>query len=172
MGQPLNLTPVEDAAEAVARREEEFIYYGQPDFRLQGLLTAEERAHHDGGNWGNINQALDDVLAAVNTLDARHFRGPYALALAPALFNGLFRLYAGTDTLQLEHLRRLCQRGVYKAAIEGGVLVDPRVGKLIIGQDLMAGYIGQDGVHYQLYVTESVVLRLDEPRAICTISTQ
>ena len=172
MGQPLNLTPVEDAAEAVARREEEFIYYGQPDFHLQGLLTAEGRAHHDGGNWGNINQALDDVLAAVNILDARNFRGPYALALAPALYNGLFRLYAGTEMPQLEHLRRLCQRGVYKAAIVGGVLVDPRVGKLIIGQDLMAGYIGQDGVHYQLYVTESVVLRLDEPRAICTITTQ
>jgi uncharacterized linocin/CFP29 family protein len=172
MGQPLNLNPVEDAAEAVARREEEFIYYGQPDFRLQGLLTAEDRAHHNGGDWGNIDQALDDVLAAVNALDARNFRGPYALALAPVLYNGLFRRYAGTDMLQLEHLRRLCQLGVYKAAIEGGVLVDPRVGKLIIGQDLMAGYIGQDGVHYQLYVTESVVLRLDEPRAVCTITTQ
>jgi uncharacterized linocin/CFP29 family protein len=172
MGQPLNLNPVEDAAEAVARREEEFIYYGQPDFRLQGLLTAEGRAHHDGGDWRNIDQALDDVLAAVNALDARNFRGPYALALAPALYNSLFRRYAGTDMLQLEHLRRLCQRGVYKAAIEGGVLVDPRVGKLIIGQDLMGGYIGQDGVHYQLYVTESVVLRLDEPRAVCTITTQ
>jgi uncharacterized linocin/CFP29 family protein len=172
MGQPLNLTPVEDAAEAVARREEEFIYYGQTDFRLQGLLTAEGRAHHDGGNWANIDQALEDVLAAVNALDARGFRGPYALALAPALYNGLFRRYAGTDMLQLEHLRRLCQRGVYKAPIDGGVLVDPRVGKLIIGQDLMAGYIGQDGVHYQLYLSESVVLRLDEPRAVCTITTQ
>jgi uncharacterized linocin/CFP29 family protein len=172
MGQPLNLTPAEDAGEAVARREEEFIYYGQADFRLQGLLTAEGRAHHDGGDWSSINQVLEDVLIAVNTLDARNFRGPYALVLAPTLFNGLFRLYAGTNMLQVEHLRRLCQRGVYKAAIEGGVLVDPRVGKLIIGQDLMAGYIGQDGVHYQLYVTESVVLRLDEPRAICTITTQ
>jgi len=172
MGQPLNRNPVEDAAEAVARREEEFVYDGQPDFRLQGLLTAEGRAHHAGGDWGNIDQALDDVLAAVNALDAQNFRGPYALALAPALYNGLFRRYAGTDMLQLEHLRRLCQRGVYKAAIEGGVLVDPRVGKLIIGQDLRAGYIGQDGVHYQLYVTESVVLRLDEPRAVCTITTQ
>src|SRR5512134_2511613 len=68
MGQPLNLTPVEDAA--VARREEEFIYYGQPDFRLLGLLTAEGRAHHEGGNWGNIDQALEDVLVAVNALDS------------------------------------------------------------------------------------------------------
>ena len=47
--------------------------------------------------------------------------------------------------------------------------MDPHVGKRIVGQDLMAGYPGQDGVHYQLYVSESVVLRLDEPRAICTI---
>jgi uncharacterized linocin/CFP29 family protein len=172
MGQPLNLTPVEDAAEAVVRREEEFIYYGQPDFRLQGLLTAEGRAHHEGGDWGNIDQALEDVLAAVNALDARGFRGPYALALSPSLYNGLFRRYAGTDMLQLEHLRRLCQRGVYKAPIEGCVLVDPRVGKLIVGQDLMAGYIGQDGVHYQLYLSESVVLRLDEPRAVCTVATR
>jgi uncharacterized linocin/CFP29 family protein len=172
MGQPLNLTPVEDAAEAVARREEEFIYYGQADLHLQGVLTAEGRAHHDGGDWANIDQALEDVLAAVNALDARGFRGPYALALAPTLYNGLFRRYAGTDMLQLEHLRRLCQRGVYKALIQGGVLVDPRVGKLIIGQDLMAGYMSQDGVHYHLYVSESVVLRLDEPRAICTIATR
>jgi uncharacterized linocin/CFP29 family protein len=170
MGQPLNLTPVEDAAEAVARREEEFVYYGQADFRLQGLLTAEGRSHHEGGDWANIDQALDDVLAAVNALDAHGFRGPYALALSPVLYNGLFRRYAGTDMLQLEHLRRLCQHGVYKAAIDGGVLVDPRVGTLIIGQDLMAGYIGQDGVHCQLFVSESVVLRLDEPEAICTIT--
>jgi uncharacterized linocin/CFP29 family protein len=111
------------------------------------------------------------VLAAVNTLDSQGFRGPYALALSPTLYNGLFRRYAGTDMLQVEHLRRLCQHGVYKAAIEGAVLVDPRVGKLIIGQDLMAGYIGQDGVHCQLFVRESVVLRLDEPRAICTIGS-
>ena len=48
--------------------------------------------------------------------------------------------------------------------------MDPRLGKLIIGQDLMAGYMSQDGVHYHLYVSESVVLRLDEPRAICTLS--
>ena len=28
----------------------------------------------------------------------------------------------------------------------------------------------QDGVYYHLYLTESIVLRIDEPQAICTIS--
>ncbi len=169
-GQPLDLNPVQDAAEAVADREEGFIYQGQPDFQLPGLLTAADRLHSDGGDWSAVDQALQDVLAAVTRLDDAGYRGPYALALSPALYNGLFRLYPGTDVLQLEHLRRLCTLGIYKAPIEGGVLVDPRVGALVLGQDLHAGFVGQDGVHYQLYLTESIVLRIDEPRAICTIA--
>jgi uncharacterized linocin/CFP29 family protein len=73
--------------------------------------------------------------------------------------------------LQLEHLRRVCQHGVYKAPIEGGVLIDPRVGRLVIGQDLLSGYARQDGVHYYLYLSESIVLMLEESRAVCTIRT-
>ena len=74
--------------------------------------------------------------------------------------------------MQLEHLRRLCTHGIYKAPIEGGVLVDPRLGALIVGQDLGAGYISQDGVHYHLFLSESLVLRIDEPPAICTIAAR
>jgi uncharacterized linocin/CFP29 family protein len=169
-GAPFDLAPAQDAAEAVAKREEEFIYTGQKDFGLPGLLTIEGRHHQDGGDWSAVDQALQDVLAAATKLNEAGYLGPYALALAPALYNGLFRLYPGTDVMQLEHLKRLCTRGIYKAPIEGGVLIDPRVGVIIVGQDLQAGYIGQDGVHYQLYLTESVVLRIDDPRAVCTIS--
>jgi uncharacterized linocin/CFP29 family protein len=49
-------------------------------------------------------------------------------------------------------------------------LVDTRVGTLILGQDLSAGYSSQNGVHYHLYVSESIVLRIDAPRAICVIA--
>jgi uncharacterized linocin/CFP29 family protein len=171
--QPLDLAPVEDAAEAVAGREEELVYRGSGEaFNLRGLQTIDGRHALPGGDWAAVDRALGDVLAAVTTLDESGFRGPYALALSPALYNGLFRLYPGSDTMQLEHLRRLCTRGIFKAAIDGGILVDPRVGVLIVGQDLQAGYGGQDGVHYQLYLTESLVLRIDEPRAICTIAAQ
>ena len=169
-GQPLDLAVVEDAAEAVADREEELVYRGQREFGLPGLLTSEGRQSHAGGDWAAIDLALEDVLASVTILDEAGYRGPYALALAPALYNTLFRLYPGSDTLQLEHLRRLCTRGIFKAPIEGGVLVDPRVGVLIVGQDLRAGFAAQDGIHYELYLTESLVLRVDDPRAICVIT--
>jgi uncharacterized linocin/CFP29 family protein len=171
-GQPLDLSPAQQAAEAVADREEELIYRGQPAFGLAGLLTMEGRQQVPGGDWTAPDRALQDVLAAATRLDESGYRGPYALALAPALYNNLFRLYPGSDVMGLEHLRRLCTAGIYKAAIPGGVLVDTRVGVLILGQDLQAGYSSQDGVHYQLYVSESIVLRIDEPKAICVIAPQ
>ena len=171
-GQPLDLSPAQDAAEAVADREEELIYTGQPAFGLYGLLNIEGRQQVEGGDWSTPDGALHDVLAAATRLDEQGFRGPYALALAPALYNNLFRLYPGTEMIGLEHLRRLCTAGIHKAAIEGGVLVDTRVGVLVLGQDFSAGYSSQDGVHYHLYVSESIVLRIDDPQAICTISAR
>jgi uncharacterized linocin/CFP29 family protein len=171
-GQPLNLAAVEAAAEAVAAREEEILYQGQADFGLAGLLTADGRQQLDGGDWSDVDQTLNDVLAAVTRLDHAGLRGPYALVLEPALHNGLFRRYPGSDLLQIEHLRRLCTRGIYKASIAGAAVVDPRVGAIVVGQDLAAGYAGQDGIHYQLYLSESIVLRLEEPKAVCTISVK
>lgn len=169
MGLPLELSPAEDAAEAVARREEEFIYYGNPEFGLEGLLTAKGRHQVGIGDWTAVEQALNDVLNAVNRLDSSGFHGPYALALSPKLYNNLFRRYEGSDMLQLEHLKRLCELGVYKADIEGAVLVDSHAGRIVIGQDLMTGFSGTDGIHYQLFVSESLVLMVDDAEAICVL---
>jgi uncharacterized linocin/CFP29 family protein len=168
-GQPLDLSPAQDAAEAVADREEEMIYQGTPGLGLHGLLTIDGRQEIPGSDWKAPERALQDVLTAATKLDDSGLRGPYALALAPALYNNLFRLYPGSDVLALEHLRRLCTAGIYKTAIEGGVLVDTRAGALILGQDMQTGYSSQDGVHYHLFVSESIVLRIDDPTAICVI---
>ncbi len=167
---PLNLSEVEDAAEAVARREEEFIYFGQADFGLEGLLSAKGRKEVKGGDWTNMDQALDNVLTAVTALDNNGFHGPYALAMPPTQYNNLFRHYEDTDLLQIEHLKSVCTHGVYKAAIDRPVVVDSHAGVLILGQDMRVGYAGSDGIHYQLFVCESLVLRLDEPEAVCVVT--
>ena len=170
MGQPLNLKIVEDAAQAVAMREEEFIYTGQPDFHLQGLLNADGRNTLQGGDWSSVDQVLDNVIAAVNILDDKGYRGPYGLALAPALYNNLFRRYPGSDLLQIEHLKRLCTRGIVKANIDGGVLVAKDVGSIVLGQDLQIVYLSPDGAHENFAVTESLALKIEAADAICTIA--
>lgn len=169
-GQPLDLSVVEAAAEAVALREEDICYQGIEDYGVPGLLNATGHVFHAGGDWTSLDQVLTDVLAAITRLDTAGFRGPYALVLEPALYNGLFRRYPQTELLQLEHLRRMCGRGIHKAVINGGALIDPRVGRLLVGQDLAAGYADQDGIHFNLFLSESLVLRIDEPEAVCTLS--
>jgi uncharacterized linocin/CFP29 family protein len=170
LGQPLSLKTVEDAAQAVAMREEEFIYHGQPDFHLEGLLTAAGRNSMDGGNWNNVDEVIDNVIAAVNILDDKSYRGPYGLALAPPLYNNLFRRYPGSDILQIEHLKRLCTAGITKAPIDNGVLISKDVGSIVLGQDLQINYLGPDAAHENFAVTESVVLKIEAPDAICTIT--
>jgi uncharacterized linocin/CFP29 family protein len=168
---PVSLAEVEDAAEAVARREEEFIYFGQTDFGIEGLLTASGRQQVTCGDWKDLDTALTDVLAAVTTLDQAGFHGAYALVLPPQQYNNLFRHYENTDMLQVEHLKSLCTNGVYKAAVDQPVLIDDHAGVLVVGQDMRVGYAGTDGIHYQLFVCESLVLRLDEPEAVCVLSS-
>lgn len=170
MDQPLDTTSVEEAAEAVAAREEEFIYYGQKDFNLHGLLTSPGRNDITGGDWKDPDTALENVVAAVTRLDEAGFRGPHALVAAPDIYNGLFRRYGESDLPQADHIARLCTRGIYKAAIKGAAVIDPRAGKIIIGQDMMVGYAGSDGIHAQLFASESMVLKLDSPAAVCTIT--
>jgi uncharacterized linocin/CFP29 family protein len=170
MGQPLNLRPAEDAAQAVAMREEEFVYTGQPDLHLQGLLNADGRNTLQGGDWSSVDQVLDNVIAAVNILDGKGYRGPYGLALAPTLYNNLFRRYPGSDLLQIEHLKRLCTRGIVKANIDGGVLVAKDVGSIVLGQDLQIAYLSPDAAHENFAVTESLVLKIEAADAICTIT--
>lgn len=169
-GMPLSMAEVEDAAEAVARREEGFIYFGQPDFGLEGLLNANRHKKTKAGDWSKMDSALNSVLAAITVLDETGFHGPYALALPPAQYNNLFRHYEHTDLLQIEHLKSLCTNGVYKAAVDNPSVIDSHAGAVILGQDLRVGYAGSDGIHYQLFVCESMVLRLDEPEAVCVIT--
>lgn len=169
LGLPLDLRPAQDAAEAVARREEQIIYHGVPSLGLAGLTTAPGRAQVSCGDWSQVEQALSDVLDGVNRLDAKGFSGPYALALSPARYNALFRRYECSNMLQLDHLRRLCEGGLFKAPVEGAVLIDPRVGEIKVGQDLRVGFSLNDGIHFRLFVSESLVFLLDEPEAICTL---
>lgn len=173
MGQPLNLKIAEDAAQAVAAREEEFVYLGQPDFHLSGLLSAPGRQTIKAGNWDNVDEVLSDVIQAVNKLDGKGYRGPYGLALAPELYNNLFRRYPGSDLLQIEHLKRLCTRGIVKsAAVAGGVLVARDVGTIVLGQDLQISYLSSDAAHENFSLSESILLKIEAADAICTIPAE
>ena len=71
------------------------VYIGQAEFGLDGLLTAKGRKNVDGGDWSSLDQVLNDVIAAVTTLDNGGFPRPVCAGAVAGLYNGLFRHYPG-----------------------------------------------------------------------------
>jgi uncharacterized linocin/CFP29 family protein len=49
------------------------------------------------------------------------------------------------------------------------MVVDPRIVMLRVGQDLEVGYAMNDGIRHKLFLSESLVLLLDEASAVCSL---
>jgi uncharacterized linocin/CFP29 family protein len=116
---------------------------------------------------------VQDIISAVNELDSAGFTGPYALALTPKSYNHLFRLYPQSEKTELEHVRQIVTDAVIKAPAlaGGGVLIDTSgpFANIILGQDIMTGFIGPAPGQYGFTVSESIALWLRQPAAVCVL---
>lgn len=165
------LESVTKAALDVARKEDDIIFNGRQG--ASGLLTAAESRRVGLSAWDQVGTAAGDITKAVNELDTAGLHGPYALALSPARYNLLFRLYAQGAMSELEHVRLMATSGVFKAPIlsKGGVLIaaNPGFNALILGQDLMLGFIGATPDAFELALSESFSLVIRMPGSICIL---
>jgi uncharacterized linocin/CFP29 family protein len=172
-GVQLELREAVEAAVATAHLEDSLIFEGHKELGIPGLLNAPGAATAKVGDWGNVGQAAEDLIAAVNKLDANGFPGPYAAALAPALYNALFLLYPQGNLTQLDHVRQLITAGLVKApALKSGgvVLAAGRAfATIVLGQDLTPAYVGPAGDHYEFVILESLAPRIVVPQAVCAL---
>lgn len=172
-GIPLNTQNVAMAAIALARAEDALIFEGDKKLGLEGLLTTKGARSVELGNWDQVGTAADVVIKGVSALDAAGFHGPYALALAPDLYNKLYRLYPQGYQIELQHIEGILGSKVVKAPGigKGGALLatGSQFASIVIGQDMMTGFIGPDNSDFKFRITESLVLRLRVPESVCVL---
>lgn len=172
-GLPLDLGPATKAAIAVARQEDSLIFSGLGPLGGTGLLNTPGSHSVKLKPWKEVGTAAEDVIAAVTELDNAGFHGPYALALAPKLYNLLFRRYAQGNQTELEHIRQVVPDGVVKAPglPAGGVLIDTSgpFANIVLGQDLVTGFVGPGAGEYQFSVLETIALWVRVPQAVCVL---
>jgi len=172
-GQPIDLCAVSAAAVTCAKLEDELVFYGSQDLGIRGLLTSEEIQHHKFTDWTKAGAAANDVIEAVTLLDKAGFHGPYALGLAPALHNQLYRHYPGTRGTELEHLKQIIGGAIVKApGIQaGGILLatGAHYATIALGQDFQAGFTGPAGAFYEFFLCETIALRLRQPKSVCAL---
>jgi uncharacterized linocin/CFP29 family protein len=170
---PLDLADAVKAAIACARQEDELIFNGSKTLGLKGLLTIEGSGSIKLKSWEAIGTAAEDIIKAVTALDNAGLHGPYALALAPKLYNLLYRRYPQGNSTELEHIGQITTDGIVKAVCidSGGILLCTAgsPASIVLGQDLMTGFIGPSDGMYDFQISESIALWLTQPQAICIL---
>ncbi len=161
------------AAIACARQEDALILHGSKALGVEGLLTAKGTQSLKLKPWTEVGAAVDDIIKAITKLDDAGLHGPYTLALAPSLYNLLFRRYPQGNMAEMEHLRSAVTDGIVKApAISSGAVLlasGRQFASIVLGQDLMTGFVGPSGGEYEFVISESLTLRLVEPSAVCVL---
>ncbi len=174
LGLPLDVSAAAVAAAALAVQEDQLVFKGNGAVGLEGLLTAKGRLTVKAADWETNGGALASVVSALGKLNEAGHYGPYALAVSPALFGQLVRVYSTTGILELEQIKALVGGGVYSAGVLTGkeavvVATGAQNLSLAVGQDVISAYLGPVNMNHVFRVLETSALLIRRPSAICTI---
>ena len=111
------------------------------------------------------------TMKSANMLDPAGFHGSSKLGLRADLYNGVFHRYQQGSTTEIEHLKELISGGIFKmpGLPSAGILAacGKQFASILLGQDLMTGFVGPVTGGYEFSITESFILRMLAPEAFC-----
>ena len=172
-GKILDLKAAAEAAISCAKQEESIIYNGSKKLGITGLLNTSGIQSIKLQPWETVGTAVDDIIKAITKLDDIGFHGPYTMGLAPQQYNLLFRRYPNGNMTELDHLKTIITKKIVKIPTlsSGGLILSygQQFTSVILGQDLMTGYLGPTGLSYSFTILESLALRLLQPSAVCIL---
>jgi len=164
----LELEPVVQASEAIARAEDRAIFYGYAPAGISGIIQSSSRKPLAFASTPAKYPA--SILEARETLREAGINGPYALLLGTDLYK---RISVATENGYpiRKHVEQHIIDGplVWAPSVEGAVLLSARGGDFVltVGQDLSIGYTAHDSEAVELYLTESFTFRvLDAAAAV------
>ena len=161
----LELGRAAQAAVACAREEDEMIFSGLLDAASKSVET---------GDWSDEDTPLMDVIKATELLYSEGFVGPYAVVLSSDLYINTQRRVRGMGRLVSDLIENVAKGGLYRTPLleegQGMVLsLGAHNFDLVVGQDLITAYQGNENLDHSFRVLETVALRIKQPGAICTL---
>lgn len=160
-----DLDPVVQAAERIARLEDQAIFHG---YRAGGIVGIIEASPHAPVKVANVADWPRAIVQAKEVLRAAGVDGPYALVLGQRAYDELSAASEDGYPLRKRIERSLIDGPfVWAPALTGAVLLSTRGGdfELTVGQDLSVGYAYHEKHQVELYLTESFTFRVLEPKA-------
>ncbi|WAM34063.1 family 1 encapsulin nanocompartment shell protein [Caldicellulosiruptor morganii] len=168
---PLDMSKVSYAAQNCAKKEDELIFWGCNELGLEGIMTAKGVNRLQKSDWKTGENAYVDVAKGVEMLLQKGYVGSFVLVMSPDLFVQLQRIQPSTGMLEYERIRKFLDGNVYKTPVLGNdraVLLssDPSSIDLVIGQDMITAYAGNNKLDHEFRIFETVVLRIKRKDSI------
>ena len=171
-GRPISFSRAAASAALTATAEDKLIYLGNPKAGYDGLTTAKGVEHVKISDWTKGDTAFTEVANGLAKLLSNHAYGTYTLIVSPDLFAAMQKLEPGTGVLVAERVKNLLAGGQ--------VIVTPVLPQktaillaaatqnmdLVIGQDMITGYLGSNKLNHDFRVFETVMPRVKNPKAI------
>lgn len=165
-----------DAAAFVARREDELILHGDKALGIDGLLTAKGVNKLPLADWSKGENPLTDVAKAIEVLQDKGCAGTRVLVVSNDLFAKMHRIQTGTGQMEIDRVRSLVGgAGLFRTSLmpKNTAVVaycDPRHMDLVVGQDLVTAYMGNEKMDHVFRVMETLTPRIKRPSAIAVLA--
>lgn len=161
----LDLGAVAIAATKLAQAEEQAV--------LGGLIKAAG-ARAPLGNWDEIGGPFQAIASAQAAMRANGYDGPFALVLSPAMYARLVSLMS-QGRREIELVKKLVEEGIFQStalADNQALLLSPQPWNmdLVVGQDVVTAYLGNEGLDHRFRVFETLALRVKRAGGICVLS--
>ncbi len=171
LGFPVDLSKAAASAEACARKEDRFIFFGSTNHGYEGLLTAPGTNRLKRSDWSAGENAFSDIASALELFSTKGIYGTYVLVVSPDIYTQLQRIQPGTGLLEIDRIKKLLNDHVFFSTALGtgkAVLLctEARYMDLVIGQDLATAYLEQRDLNHHFRILESLVLRMKRKEAI------
>ena len=167
-GSDADLDPLTEAAEKLARFEEQSVYYGIKNSLLTGLAECNKEGQLDLP--GNNEDFPATVSEGVARLMKASVKGPYALVVGPEKWKQISSFAKGYPLKkQLEKI--LGGPIIFSQFINEAFILPEEAEelRLILGQDISIGYESHTDKEVKLFLTESFTLKIDNPDSVITI---
>lgn len=163
-----------DAAALCARREDELIFHGDAKLGVEGVFSARGINKVPISDWSKGENPTLDVVKALEVLVDKGNTGARVLVVSTDLWGKLHRIQQGTGTMEVDRVRSLVGKLFYSSRLDKNtaalVYCDPQNIDLVVGQDMITAYMGNEKMDHVFRVMETVVPRVKRPTAIAVLS--
>ena len=165
MGAPIELGAAAAASAKCAQAEDKLIF----DTMLKAKGTSASL-----GDWSKEGSAFEAIVAATTKLTQAGFFAPYAVVVSADLYTKTQRVVQAMGRLESKLIKNVTKGGLFLSPSLGasqGLVISLGAHNLdlVVAQDLVTGYMGNEALDHLFRVMESLVLRIKRPGAICKL---